>query len=219
MALLYAVEGSQLWQYDPVAGTTEPVRPSSGSAPTLDWGGDTLLSNGVFYGSASSGPEGLSYEAWQFDLTTGQFSQIADAAPSDCNAYPFGFTALNGQVYFAARSEFGGPCFQDEVRLWVFGDAATAIEDPRTDTFRVEVYPNPVSQVARVRLELEREQAITASLHDLVGRHIATVFDGAASASHVISLELETSELAAGVYVIRIAGEERVVSRRIVVLH
>ena len=75
--------------------------------------------------------------------------------------------------------------------------------------------PNPTSSRAVVRVDLAAPGAITATVHDALGRQVALVYDGDASGS--LDLEVDAAGLAAGVYLVRVAGEGFVTTRQLVV--
>ena len=78
-------------------------------------------------------------------------------------------------------------------------------------------YPNPATDGVQVSLELERAGAVTADVVDLMGRTVATLVDGAVAEGTTV-LSLDTRELAAGVYVLRVVAPEGVATRRLTIV-
>lgn len=75
--------------------------------------------------------------------------------------------------------------------------------------------PNPASSRAVVRVALATPSRIRATLHDALGRQVAVIWDG--DASGAIDLDIEAGALAAGVYLVRVAGDGFVQTRQLVV--
>lgn len=82
-------------------------------------------------------------------------------------------------------------------------------------TVTVDVYPNPVASTASVALRLERPEAVTVTVHDLLGRTVAVLFEGRAAD---LDLTLDGSELPSSVYLVRAQGETFSTVRKVVVV-
>lgn len=81
------------------------------------------------------------------------------------------------------------------------------------------IYPNPVTSRGTVTLTVGQDQTVRASLYDVVGREVLSVFDGRMKPDVAQSLNFDASSLAAGTYVFRAEGESFVVSRMISVIN
>lgn len=75
--------------------------------------------------------------------------------------------------------------------------------------------PNPTSGRASVALTLSQPQTVRATLVDALGQTVIVLHDG--EAAGVLTLSIDASGLAPGVYVVRVVGSEAVLSRRITV--
>jgi|GEM_PF-2194963 len=86
-----------------------------------------------------------------------------------------------------------------------------------SDAFSVSgVVPNPTSGGAVVRFTLSSSEAVTVTVYDMLGRTVATLFDGTASAgANAVSVP---SSLNAGVYVVRVSTEGATASARFTVI-
>ena len=81
-----------------------------------------------------------------------------------------------------------------------------------------EVTPNPAATTAGVTLKMEQAATLTATVHDLSGRPMQTVFEGQfTTGTH--RLDLDLSPLPAGSYLIRFVGSEGATTRRFVVVN
>ena len=85
-------------------------------------------------------------------------------------------------------------------------------------TFAFEVAPNPARATARLRISLPAAAGVKVSLYDLAGRKVATVVDRALKAGENACL-LDVSGTAAGVYILRLEAGDRVVAKRVAVVH
>jgi hypothetical protein len=80
-----------------------------------------------------------------------------------------------------------------------------------------DVYPNPSASRAQVGIAVETAQRVTATVHDVLGRTVATAFDGPLAPGATALLGLDTSRLAPGTYVLQVRGETFTASRRLTV--
>lgn len=78
-------------------------------------------------------------------------------------------------------------------------------------------YPNPVRGSGRIELTLERAMTVSARVYDVTGRQVATLLDGQQVGAGTTTVEIGTSRLAVGVYVLRIEADGQVASRRMTV--
>jgi hypothetical protein len=87
------------------------------------------------------------------------------------------------------------------------------VVDPGT---QLEVYPNPCSNVAHLRMRMIGKQEATCKLYSMDGRKIKELFQGfMLPGSHKI--EVRVSDLPPGIYFIRLVSGEDVMSQKIVV--
>ncbi|HEX9951331.1 MAG TPA: LamG-like jellyroll fold domain-containing protein [Rubricoccaceae bacterium] len=79
-------------------------------------------------------------------------------------------------------------------------------------------FPNPARGAVTVPLALDREARVTVTVVDALGRTVATLHDGVLPAgAHTLSWDAGR-DLAAGVYVVRLAGDAGVAARRVLVV-
>ena len=76
--------------------------------------------------------------------------------------------------------------------------------------------PNPARGLVRVRLGVPAPQPVRVSVHDVLGRKVAVVFDGLAVGEAVAASD--AGPLAAGAYIVRARGAAGAVSRQISVV-
>ena len=77
------------------------------------------------------------------------------------------------------------------------------------------VTPNPARGAARLTLALPTSECVHAAVYDALGREVARLAEGELSGT--TELTVDTSRLAAGVYVVRVEGETFAEARRLTV--
>ncbi|MEM9996409.1 MAG: choice-of-anchor B family protein [Bacteroidota bacterium] len=100
---------------------------------------------------------------------------------------------------FVVRPDLTGVTAEDEVPETVALSAA---------------YPNPFRRATQLDLDLPRPEPVRAVAYDLLGRQVASLYDGLAEAGR-LSLSLDGARLAAGVYVIQIQSPSFSLTRRV----
>lgn len=137
---------------------------------------------------------------------------------------PFGSSTAEGQVvtvgfpFETITGERTQAALMERVLHFFFPDA-TAADDPQTLPARLHLsmpYPNPATNHATMTVDLPSPDVISVSAYDVLGRRVATLAEGPyAAGSH--SLRWRT-ELAPGVYFIRLDAGGRSVTRRVTVV-
>ncbi len=131
---------------------------------------------------------------------------------SEARAYAFRVEDLApGRYRFRLRQiDFDG--------AFTFGpEVAVAVTTPGR-FFLSEVYPNPLNPQARFTLAVPRTQSVSASVYDLAGRRVRTLFDGVMAADEARTFVVDGAGLPSGVYVLRVLGETFTAARAMVVL-
>jgi hypothetical protein len=77
--------------------------------------------------------------------------------------------------------------------------------------------PNPAAGTAALVLRAGEAQEVQVVLVDVLGRTVATIFDGALGAGEARSLEVAVTDLPAGVYVIRASGDDASIVRSLTI--
>ena len=88
------------------------------------------------------------------------------------------------------------------------------------EAFRLTTYPNPVQRQATVKVAVQTEQEVQLRLYDVLGRRLATLYDGPlpAQESRTITLRPDDLGLSSGAYFLRLVGEEGTRTRRLTVV-
>jgi hypothetical protein len=80
----------------------------------------------------------------------------------------------------------------------------------------LDVAPNPFRDGATLALTLDRAQAVTVDVLDVLGRRVALLHDGPLAAGAAHRFRLEGAALPAGLYLVRATGEGWAAARRVV---
>lgn len=143
----------------------------------------------------------------------GPGSPVLDAGQSVSATDQRGFVRTDGLADIGAveRSATG------PAPLVAGGEAAK--DGDATATFALLApTPNPTAGDATLRFTLADAQPAVLTLHDLLGRTVATLYDGDAPAGAVQSVRIPTSGLAPGVYVVRLVSAGQTAVQRLTVL-
>jgi choice-of-anchor B domain-containing protein len=90
------------------------------------------------------------------------------------------------------------------------------LEFPVPGGFEVgRAFPNPFVDRARLIVRVERRQHVRARVYDAIGRRVADLFDGQMESRAEYPLAFQPHNLPAGVYFIRVEGEDFAETRRV----
>jgi hypothetical protein len=115
---------------------------------------------------------------------------------------------------------FAAPTGTDSTRFTLTldpGVSTAAGPSPQVPDMHVgNVYPNPARSDAQIRLRLGAQGFVTVSVFDVLGREVAVVMHGAASAG-AHTLAIPTDVLTPGLYTLRVQAQDHFVTRRFAV--
>ena len=98
--------------------------------------------------------------------------------------------------------------YSSEVELTVAADRTLRLD---------QAWPNPMQTRAQVGFTLPRDGHALAELFDVTGRRVAVLTDQQLEAGRVHTLQLDGSQMASGIYLIRLTFEGEVKTQRVVV--
>ncbi|MDZ4699175.1 MAG: choice-of-anchor B family protein [Rhodothermales bacterium] len=97
-------------------------------------------------------------------------------------------------------------------------DTAAEQPDP-TGAFQLSpAYPNPFTDVSRVSLSVDESALLTVEVFDILGRQVATLYQGTVAGGSTLLLDFVAGDLPDGHYLIRARSGEATVSRLAVIL-
>ncbi|WP_420456925.1 choice-of-anchor Q domain-containing protein [Rubrivirga sp.] len=126
-------------------------------------------------------------------------SPAIDAGNTDLDVDQRGFSRDDG-------SDDVGAFEAGETSEDLIAAPSSALES-MTEPVRLGVAPNPFGARASATFAVREAQPVTVALYDVMGRRVQDVFSGPAQAEGVISVDVDGSSLAAGVYVLVLQGQ------------
>jgi hypothetical protein len=101
--------------------------------------------------------------------------------------------------------------------LQVFYEGPASVEEPNSVVgASLEIYPNPCRDIAHLRVKMNKKQAVSFELYSMIGQKVKNVSREVKPAgSH--ELELDVSDLPAGIYFVRLTSGKDISTRKIVV--
>ncbi len=82
----------------------------------------------------------------------------------------------------------------------------------------VGAYPNPFNPQTTITIGLPASSHVRISVHDMLGRQVALLHNGELPAGITHTFTFNGAELASGAYLLRVAGDDFMESRRITLL-
>ncbi len=80
-------------------------------------------------------------------------------------------------------------------------------------------YPNPVSDKASIGFSVPSTEHVVISLYDVTGRVVETLLDGSVEAGGHIFTWIPDSDMAGGVYFVRLSSKDGTLTRQTIIMH
>ncbi|MEM9998763.1 MAG: T9SS type A sorting domain-containing protein [Bacteroidota bacterium] len=96
--------------------------------------------------------------------------------------------------------------------------ATTETDDATPGSYTIySLYPNPTADRAELTFAVTRAQGVRVVLYDVLGRRVATLFEGAMEADAARAVAINVADLPVGLYVVRVTGDDFRAVRRLTV--
>ena len=88
----------------------------------------------------------------------------------------------------------------------------------RTGSIQTEAYPNPTGQDATINFSVPQAGRVVVQVYNVLGAHVATLFDGEVPAGEQRSVVLRGAGLPSGAYTYRVMANGKTKMNRILLL-
>jgi len=112
----------------------------------------------------------------------------------------------NHKVYYNSNNTVNGTTLQTAINTAISESTVNEIEISENKS-NINLFPNPSKSISNLNIYLEKTTAVEISIYNQVGQKVTNVFNGKLNAGEN-NLELNTSELSAGLYFININDSE-----------
>lgn len=198
-----APEGGWLYRHDAAADTTGPVlRLHEAGMETL---GLVLLNDDVYFSTSLSVGDDRRDGLFSYHPSTG-LTHVRNSPIEEVQA-PTPRASFDGRLFLSGFTTRTGR------ELFAYTPATTSTSAAaEARTALSPLFPNPSYERASLLVSVGRPQQVRIGVHDLLGRKVAVVHEGAlAEGAH--TLTLDTTHLAPGAYLVHATGEGWQVTR------
>lgn len=126
------------------------------------------------------------------------------------------FTVMNSALWNAADDgEIIGALYWHPDFVDDFSDLVNSTEDAFAQSLDVSIFPNPAGDLTSIVFNLEITSTVSIALYDLSGRKVMDVLSSKMNAG-AQKVDIAMNDLLTGVYVCKLATQNRTVTRKIV---
>ncbi len=175
----------------------------AGRRVTLEW-------------ATASEENNAGFQVQRFDAVTATWQALAFVAGAgttdETTAYRYDVGEMEPDVYRFRLRQIdvdGRFAVSPEVTATVAIEGAYRFTKPA---------PHPVQSTSRFSLTVREAQRVRIELYDLLGRRVATLFDGALEANRKEDLQFAAGRLPSGIYFLRAVGERFAATERVTVV-
>ena len=128
----------------------------------------------------------------------------------------------NHDIYLKFVGPGSGELFRLESFQFITNSVPTAINNRQGNNlpqrfYLEQNYPNPFNPVTRIKYSVPEIGYITIKVYDLMGREVATIFDGVQQAGNYTAI-LDGSNLTSGIYFYRMEANGFMETKKLVLL-
>ena len=120
--------------------------------------------------------------------------------------------ASNGEdIMIGGVFQVAGGKPSSHIARWSGNEQLVSVEDDLgvpSVLVNAEIYPNPANGRAQLNLEINEAQHVSIEVFDMLGRKVSTAFTGHLPANQAINVLLRQEGLSAGMYMVRVKGEQ-----------
>jgi hypothetical protein len=127
------------------------------------------------------------------------------------------YSVLPGTWYYRLRQVDldGAVHYSDELRT----ELLTSVVEQAPKQFALEQnYPNPFNPSTEIKFSVEATDRATVRVYNMLGQHIATLFDGVAETGRYYRVRFEGTGLSSGIYLYSLQSGSKAELRKLVLL-
>jgi hypothetical protein len=212
--------GGAVYLFRSEGGTWPPTQKLVNTLPLLfSYGGAVVVRDGLLLTGCGCGAE-ESVAVWTYG--SGGWTEQVTLQPSDGSLFTssdFGWSI----AYDGVHAAVGAPDLGIYGGAYVYGPSSLPIAaEPPASTPTAAVLsapePHPFNDRTTLTLHLDRPQAVEAALYDGLGRRVRLLHAGPLPAGEHL-LNIAGADLAPGLYVLRVTGEDFALSQRLIHVH
>ena len=228
-AIRFTIDGDDFGGFAGFGATVPGAPLDVTSASTLNFSyksnGDARLEVNVQTDAASGETQGEGRDVVRLTDTGGGYRAVSIPLEAFIQTRPIGpdFSDVYNVVMTFVGLGGDGDSDTDELVVSIdavgFGTANLAVSNELPPSLAVAptAYPNPTNGTASVAFELAAAADVSVEVFDVLGRRVATVFEGARAAGPAV-LAVPTADLGAGTYVVRVRTDAGVAATRLTVV-
>jgi hypothetical protein len=206
-SLFYSTDGGNTWTK--IAGNLEENPDGTGNGPSIRWARIIPVNDGTVYMLGTS--VGL-FATTQLNAEGTYWTQQATSEIGNSVVTMIDSRSTDGLVVVATHSH------------GVFSTHITSVNDvvgikhinQQNGTVQMNIYPNPVKDVATIKINLKKKSNITILLTDAMGRYVKTIASAITDAGDKEYI-LPTEGLSSGIYYCTLKTDAYIETKKIVV--
>ncbi len=127
-----------------------------------------------------------------------QMEYVVEGLPFGTHRFRVGHETAQGQVLYSAEVE---------------------VEVEMAERFILEpAYPNPFNPQATIRFAVKEAEHVRAELYNALGQRVKALYDGTPAANTFHQVQIDGSDLASGLYLVRVQGASFVTTQQVMLL-
>jgi hypothetical protein len=151
---------------------------------------------------------------WQRSLGGSEYDEASSVIITPDGGIMIGAEAMSGDGDVGGHH---GPTTTIDIWLVKLSPIPTGLNEPTGNIASFSIAPNPVTSNAVLNFELTQRDRIRVELFDISGRLVHAMADRKMSAgTHTIDLDADALQLENGIYLVRVAGSNSVMTTKLI---
>ncbi|MCP4442103.1 MAG: Omp28-related outer membrane protein [Aureispira sp.] len=151
-------------------------------------------------------------------FTNGQQRFVPTSTQWDSNSVDL-TAAYKGEssvtIAFKGFSDYGNPAYIDDINILAAAPVTTGIKATKTAIAAVNIMPTPVHNEMTVEFNLPESAEVNMTIYNTLGQQVQNVTTGTFEGTNTV--QVNTSKLASGIYLLNLASDKGLVTKRFTV--